>query len=354
MEDALPILLEAIEEARACGAKDVERMAIHDLGIAKAMFGDVRAGLALIEESMELARAANDRFLLTRCYINVPSIMSGNGETNDRTMPIFLEGLDRAKRMMDNATASWIAQNIADLMGLAGRLSEAVSYAEEALAAARTLGEAGRIEACLGQRALARLAMGDRAGAHADIAVLRQGAKNIEPQNAIYHSIFDALFLWPDDPLTACRSFSEALNSTDVAPGTLLDAAPIAARMALRVGDASRLGASVSSFLDVAARCSGPVRALQRRWMEALPREPAAGPPALRAVADEFEAIGYRLPAADCHADAALLARRADLDPAADEAAALRLYAACGAVPVLGELPEKRWVGAAETAARPA
>lgn len=71
-------------------------------------------------------------------------------------------------------------------------------------------------------------------------------------------------------------------------------------------------------------------------------------------MADEFEAIGYRLPAADCHADAALLAGRADLDPTAYEVEARRLYAACGAVPLLGELPEARWIGAAETTAHPA
>jgi hypothetical protein len=39
---------------------------------------------------------------------------------------------------------------------------------------------------------------------------------------------------------------------------------------------------------------------------------------------------------------------RAGLDPTADEEEARRLYAACGAVPLLGDLPERRWVGAAE------
>jgi len=83
-------------------------------------------------------------------------------------------------------------------------------------------------------------------------------------------------------------------------------------------------------------------------------KEPAAGCPALRAAADEFEAIDYRLPAADCHADAALLAGRAGQDPTAEQANALRLYAACGAVPLLGELPEARWIGTSATTARPA
>lgn len=88
--------------------------------------------------------------------------------------------------------------------------------------------------------------------------------------------------------------------------------------------------------------------------MEALRGDLATGAATLRAVAGEFEAIGYRLPAADCHADAAVLAERARLDPALDLAEARRLYDACGAMPLLGELPEARWIGAAETTARPA
>jgi hypothetical protein len=41
------------------------------------------------------------------------------------------------------------------------------------------------------------------------------------------------------------------------------------------------------------------------------------------------------------------------MDPSADVADAHRLYAACGAVPLLGELPETRWIGAAKATARP-
>ena len=167
----------------------------------------------------------------------------------------------------------------------------------------------------------------------------------------IFGAMFDALFLWPDDPSAACRSIAAALRSPDVAPRSLLDTAPNVARMALRVGDAASLASSIAAYASVAERCSGPIRALQRRWIEALPGEPAAGCLALRAVADEFEAIAYRLPAADCHADAAVLAERAGVDPTLDLAEAVRLYAACGAVPLLGELPETRRIGVAEIAA---
>lgn len=340
VDEAPPILRQAIEEARACGAQDVERMALHDLGIATGMLGDLRENLALVEQSMELARAANDRALLSRCYINAPPVMYYNGETNGRILPLCSEGLDRARRSMDHESASWIAQNTAYFLAFQGRLDEAVPYAEESIVAARAVGEPGRLSACLRQRAHIRLAMGDREGAQADIGESRRATSTVEPQSAIYGTLFDALFLWPDDPSAARRSLSEALHSRDVALPPLLDAAPIAARMALRIGDTSSLGSSGGIFVDVAARCGGPIRALQRRWMEALLGEPAASCSTLRAVANEFEAIGYRLPAADCHADAALLARRANLDPTPDEAEARRLYAACGAVPLLGELPE--------------
>jgi hypothetical protein len=280
--------------------------------------------------------------------------MNSNGETNERIMPIMLEGLDRARRSMNHAAVSWMTQNIADLLGFQGRTAEAVPYIEEAIAAARTLGDVSRTAQCLAQRAYGRLFMGDREGARAGLAESREALIVAEPQATLYYTVFDAVFMWPDDPIAACRLLFAALQLPDIALPPLLDAAPIAARMALRVGDASSLAGSTGIFLDAAARCSGPIRALQRRSIGALTGDPSAGAVALRAVAAEFEAIDYRLPAADAFADAALLARRAGLDPTADEAAANRLYAACSVVPPLGELPETRWVGSAQTAARPA
>jgi class 3 adenylate cyclase/tetratricopeptide (TPR) repeat protein len=352
--EAPSILRQAIEEARACGAQDVERMALHDLGVATGMLGDAKQSLALVEQSMELARAANDRLLMSRCHINVPAIAYGNGETTEGLMPLCVEGLDRARRSMDHVTASWIAQNIADFLAFEGRLDEALTYAEEAIVNAGAVGDESRLANCIAERAYVRLLTGDREGARADFVESRRLSGTPEPQSVIYDAMFDALFLWPDDPSAACRSISEALHSPDVAPPSLLDTAPNAVRMALRLGDAERLAGSLAAYVAVVERCGGPVRAIQRRWLEALRADDAPAVPVLRTVAHEFEAIGYRLPAADCHADAAMLAARAGLDPAPYLAEAIRLYAACGAVPLLGELPEARWIGAAETTARPA
>ena len=69
--------------------------------------------------------------------------------------------------------------------------------------------------------------------------------------------------------------------------------------------------------------------------MDALRGDPGTAALDLGGIAGEFEAMGYPLPSADCYADAALLAERAGLDPAPDLADSRRLYAACGAVPLL-------------------
>lgn len=354
IDQAPPILREAIEEARACGADAVERMALHDLGVATHMLGEGRASLALVEESMQLARAANDRTLMVRCSINVPAIMSGNGETSDRIMPICMEGLERARRSMDHATISWITQNIADIMAYQGRLAEAMPYAEMGILSARAIGEVGRVSLALSERAWLRFLGGDRTGAWADLVEARQDATEPEPQSAIFDAAFDALFAWPDDPASASRSFSAGLRNPHLAPGSLLDAAPMAARMALRVGRSTSLASAIATFVSIADRCSGPIRALQRRWLEALAGDPHDGCAVLREVAREFETIGYPLPAAHCHADAALIGERVGLDVTADLAAARRLYTACGAVPELGELPETRWIRIAELTAHSA
>jgi hypothetical protein len=329
-------------------------MALHDLGVATGMLGDSRESLALVEQSMELARAANDRYLMSRCYINVPAIRQSNGETTAEIMPLLLEGLDRARRSMDHSSASWIAENVASVLAFEGRLEEALTYAEEAVVNAGVVGEQGRLAACTAARAFIRLAMGDRAGSRAEVEGSRRRFRSQEPQSMIYDAVFDAFFGWPDDPLAACRSISDALHSPDAAPASLLDTAPIAARMALRLGDAARLASALAAFVAVAGRCSGPLRAMQRRWLEALRAGEASAISVLHTVADEFEAIGYRLPAADCHADAALLSGRAGLDPIEDEAAARRLYTACGAVPVLDEPRGARSLATEPTTAHPA
>jgi tetratricopeptide (TPR) repeat protein len=335
LEEAPPILRLAIEEARVSGAADIERLALHDLAIASGMLGDLAGSEELVLESMELARAAGDRFLLTRCFINVPAIMTGNGQLLARVFPIVEEGLDRARRTLDHAAAAWIAQNAAEDLGFAGRVREAAGYAEEAIAHARAIGDPARLAAGLSQRARIRLLAGDRAGAGADVDLARRTFTEDEPQSAISEVEIDALFLWPDEPARAARLLADALGSPAIAQASIIDTAPGAIRMALRTDDQDLVARDVRAFLAVAARATGPVRALQRRWFEGVLAADPRGIADIRGVAAEFEALDYPLPAADAYADAALLASRIGDDPGPDRRHAADLYERCGAIPRL-------------------
>jgi len=341
MEEAPPILRLAIEEAQACGADDIERYALHDLGIATGMLGDGEEALALIVRSMELARAADDRLLMGRCYINVPALMLGNGDLAVDILPIMDEGLGRSRRSLDHAMTSWIAQNRADVLASVGRLPEALTDADEALGEARLLDELGRVEGCLGERAWVRLLSGDRDGSRADVAEAQALGVQPEPQSVIYRAMFEALFRWPDDRAEATRAMVAAIATADAAPASLLDTAPMAIRMAFRAGDVASLTEALAAFMLVSARSMGPVRQLERRWLSALVRDPSDALPELVEVAEAFEAIDYPLPAANAWADAALLAERLGrADDVLDFAArAQGFLAACSAVPLLGDVP---------------
>ncbi|HVQ23416.1 MAG TPA: AAA family ATPase, partial [Candidatus Saccharimonadia bacterium] len=341
LQEAPAILRRAIDEAQASGADDMERMALHDLAIAEGMLGDPKESVDLILRSMERARAADDRVLLGRCYINVPAIMMGNGELASDILPIMAEGLERTRRSLDHTATSWIVQNRAILLIMVGRLPEALADAEEALAEARLIGEPGRIQGCLGERTWVRLHMGDRAGAIADLAQARTIEGQAEPQAIIWEALMDALIEWPSDPVTAARRIQVAADSPDAAPASLLEAAPAGIRMAFRADESTAMHALSERFLHVADRCTGPVVEIQRRGFRALLEGPTEAIPELASVATAFERIDYPLPAADAWADAAFIAERLGRaeDAQACVAKARALYEACSAIPMLGDVP---------------
>ena len=115
------------------------------------------------------------------------------------------EGLERTRRSLDHTATSWIVQNRADLLVMVGRFPEALADAEEALAEARLIGEPGRIQGCLAERAWVRFHVGDRQGASDDLAEGRTVEGQAEPQAIIYEALMDALIEWPTDPVTAAR-----------------------------------------------------------------------------------------------------------------------------------------------------
>ncbi len=89
-----------------------------------------------------MARAANDRLLLTRCDNNLPSVMLGNGSPLVEVLPIAHEGLEVLRRSGDNVSLAWLARTIGDAMFDRGEIREAMACFEEALVAADAIDEA--------------------------------------------------------------------------------------------------------------------------------------------------------------------------------------------------------------------
>jgi hypothetical protein len=224
---------------------------------------------------------------------------------------------------------------------MVGRLPEALADADEALAEARLIGEVGRVQGCLAERAWVHFLLGDREGAIADTQESRASQGQAEPQAVIYEALHDALVEWPSQPASAARRIQVAAESPDAAPASLLDAAPVGIRMAFRADEPTALQALVDSFLRVAERATGPVSELRRRWFRALLEGPAVALPEVIEVATGFEAIEYPLQAADAFADAALIAERLGRidEVRALAAQAQALYAACSGAPLLGDMP---------------
>lgn len=347
---ARPVLEQAIDEARAAGAADVERWALHELGVAAGQEGDLDEAVRLVRESFELARAANDRLLLTRCYNNLPSVMLSAGLPAADVLPMLEDGLATLRRSGDRASAAWVAQSVGDVLFDAGELAAATRYFEESLAAAESVGDALKAVVQRLNLAYVQYFGGDESAAPLIESIYAElETFHSEPQADVYRPLWRAHRRWRDDPQAAIRGLRDAVephrHDATHHPGGLL-----LARMAYRTGDAASLELGTQVVVEAARRASGPIRLLDRRWMGALLEPAASGAVSLAAVADELDALGQRWLSAEAAADAALAAARAGNDFDALERAQAR-YAAAAVIPWLGPLPEERWLQPAAVAA---
>jgi hypothetical protein len=109
------------------------------------------------------------------------------------------------------------------------------------------------------------------------------------------------------------------------------------------------------AFLDASVGLSGPIAVLRRRWIEGLVIErdgPAfdTGVEAVEAAARALEAAGYLGLAVEVYADADIISARAGRASASRQRA-LEVCAEIGYQPVLGPLPETRWLTPSPTTA---
>jgi tetratricopeptide (TPR) repeat protein len=343
MADAPSILERAIREARATGAADAERWAIHELGVTMAFAGKGRQGLQLLRDSMALSMEAGDQQLLQRCYVNIVAVSTSHGAAPADVLPLLEDGLALARRTMDRENEAWVLWQKTLVFEDMGRVDEARELVEESLALATAVGDETQRRSLLAARAW-HLAMRGRWDEARSTYRVAYPTDPEEDQARVYHEWFTAWDRWQRDPERAVDQLAEALRTRVTVDRSA--AAPRLARMALRVGSAGGMEVALAAMDEVDEPAAiGPLLPLRGAWIRALPKDPSVAAGEVLGIAERLEATGAILEAAHALADAALLHARARL-PGADEVArrAQALHDRIGILPMLGPLPEERWI----------
>ncbi|HJP72448.1 MAG TPA: adenylate/guanylate cyclase domain-containing protein [Candidatus Limnocylindria bacterium] len=336
-------LRRSLEEAQAAGDDRTERWAMHDLGIVLTRGAPDPEGLALLMRSYELAREAKDVFLVSRCYINLPGTLVSFGRFEE-AMTMAGEGFELARRTGDHNARFWVGSNLADFYHGRGRLPEAIATREEALEAARRVGL--QPTAGLEGYAFTLISAGRFDDARAVWERIQNTEHVVEPQHAATEAVVDALLLWPHDPADAIRRIRDGIVTTrEAMRGEGLDLLTFyLSRMGLKAGDADAVRDAAALADELPDAATVPFTTSLARWFRAVAREQAGDDPAgaVREIVDaaeDLEAQGWRLLAADAFADATFLADRHRL-PGGNEwsARARAIYESGSAVPVLDAL----------------
>lgn len=339
-DEAVPILRRAIAEAKATGSSRTLAWAMHDLGVALSFTRSYDAAIEALEESLRQARATGDQRLLFRCYINLPAVRSSHGEDPMTVRPMVEEGLQLARRSAGSRTIVFLAGNLAEGHMLAGEFGTAARYLDEAVAHAR-VAVRDRLANALCTRATCHRLMGEREAAERTLAEVARIGPDTEPQGAFTYPLAKAVARWAADPSGAMAELKAWAAGNPDAPDQADAVAVALARMAFRLGDVETLAGAIEFHQRLIVDTVGPVYEARSRWLAAL--RGSAELAAVAEVATTLEDAGRRAEAADVWADTALLAARAGI---ASEAGgrALELCESMSMHPLLGPLPERRWV----------
>jgi class 3 adenylate cyclase/tetratricopeptide (TPR) repeat protein len=341
---ALEPLERAIAEARVVGADRVERWATHDLGIVRGYLDEYERGRALLERSMALALGAHDDALLLRCYINI-GVTTWVDQGDMATVAAnFEEGLSRARRGGGRSDIAWLTWKLGDAYSETGRLDEAVALLLEAMRLADELADSNAQHGTRWSLTRSTLLLGRVEEAKRMYTELRS-LRDPESQGVVFSLQLDAWFRWRDSPQDAVARFVADVRAA-LERGIPRSEEPFVylARMATRVGDAAEIDYAVGQLRTIATGGSGPVLHAALKWARALR---TAGPESVRdlqEVAAVLGPLGLVIRQADALADAALIAARARESADAIARDAQQIYDRHKIVPVLGPLPETRWI----------
>jgi len=271
------------------------------------------------------------------------AVQEAEASADAGTLPLVSmieEGLSRARRAAADNTITWLAGNQAEYMVELGRLDAALAYLDEAIAAAAAGGTPLRAHMYLHQANLYRL-RGDIAAADRVLSEVEELSFEVEPQLAAELMLGRAWARWPDDPSSALEALALAASDPDLWDLQRVLVAHELARMALRLDDRKTLERAIELHRE-ARPAEGPrQRQAEWRWLDGLADDTASL--TVEAAAAELEDLGHKLKAADAWADAAIMAARSERASAALERA-VALIEEIGLHPLLGPLPETRWL----------
>jgi tetratricopeptide (TPR) repeat protein len=299
----------------------------------------------LLQESHDLAAAADDLDLLYRCYVNLSSTQLNSGYPLHQPSELLERATIMARRSAAYGTLTFVLDNYAGLSWLRGRFEDAVEQADEAMDAADRAGYHTMKGTIHRVRAESLSALGRVDEAAADLAIAVARAAD-DPQHTDWLKVAVARSKLEHDPDAAVATLRgphpefEGYANADMTVTLWLG------RIAYRVGDQEALAEALETHVRL-AHLDSPGYVLERRWVRALADEDAD---ALVSVSEAFADIGYALYAAEALVDAALVeARQAGEGQLARRAAAA--VEALGYRPTLGPMPETRWVKTREVSA---
>jgi DNA-binding CsgD family transcriptional regulator/tetratricopeptide (TPR) repeat protein len=349
---------EAIEIARAVGARAEEGHALNTLGFDLACLGDPVDGVGHLRRALEIARDVGDLDDLARAYLNLSELLAGPLNRLEEALQLALEGVELSRRvgLARDYGVSLQANAVAALYGL-GRWNEALAVLAEGEQTNPI--EMAAIDLHQGwAKLLVSRGDFDDAGRHLD-TVRRLMVNTVDPQYNVPLAAREAeLALWRGEQGEARRAVTaglEALAGTDdvwfVGPLLWLGAwaeADASLEARLRRGDwgvpdPGRFAAQARAVIVAGTRAGRfvpPSTVAYAALCEAeVSRADEPRPEAWQAAAAEWDRVGHPFPKAYARwreAEALLGARRAR-----DAEGALRsAYAVAsqlGAKPLLGE-----------------
>ena len=337
--EAVPVLETAVRLATEAGDDHTLRWAMHDLGVSLSMLGQHDAGVAHVEESQQLARDADDHNLIMRCLINVPSIRGGRGDDIRPILEYSEEAIRYARRAAADSAVCWIAGNIGGVMVELGRLDEALAYQDEAVRLAEVY-VPDILKSKLVDRALLHRVRGEPSLAEADQVAASNIATDPEPQLVPAHVRGRAVAAWQEDPAAALALAVATMRDESLPAEARVTIAHDTARIALRLRTEPELAEAVA-LTAISEKPASPTFDAWRAWEEGLV-DGTDGATVERA-ARELEGLGLLALAVEAWSDAAILAARAARSSDSLRAATT-LAESIGMHPLLGPLPETRWL----------